>query len=290
MLGAIIGDVAGSSYEVKEINDKRKKGKTSYEDRIKIMDKNIPLFTYMSSITDDSILTIAIADALLNNEDYGEKLREYGKRELDLGTDIYGRSRFGRGFVSWILDGKFCESYGNGCAMRISAIPELLEDEEKILEETYKATIPTHNHEESLLCVKALVKTIIMAKEKRSKEEIKKEIEENYFKLDFDLENLRHNYTFTARAIDSVPQAIFAFLESNDFEDSIRKAISIGGDTDTIAAITGSISENYYGIPEEIKENVIKYIPDYMMEIVNNFYDRKKDLNVKRLSRKINRK
>lgn len=290
MLGAIIGDVAGSTYEVKEINDKKLKGKTSYQDRIKVMDKSVSLFPINSSATDDSILTTTIADALLNKEDYAKKLREYGKKELDLGLDIYGRSRFGSGFVNWVLNGDFSSSYGNGCAMRISSIAELLDDEDEMFKEVYKATIPTHNHEESLLCTYALAKTIYMAKNGSSKEEIRKEIEANYFSLDYDLKCLRHNYTFTARAIDSVPQAIFAFLESNDFEDSIRKAISIGGDADTIAAITSSISENYYGIPNDLKEEILKYILDYMMDIVNEFYNRKKDYNVKRLSRKINRK
>ncbi len=286
MLGAIIGDVAGSTYEVNEIRKKIKKSKISYEDRIKVLDENVPLFLPNSSVTDDSILTVAIADALLNNESYKDKLLEYGKKEITRGLDIYGRSRFGSGFVKWVQDQTFCESYGNGCAMRISSIPELLDDDKKVKEEVYKATIPTHNHPESLLCVNALAKTILLAKQKVSKENIKKYIENNYFPLNYDIERLRCNYTFSSRAIESVPQAIYCFLISEDFEDAIRKAISIGGDTDTIACMTGSIAENYYGVPEEVKENVMRYVPDYMLKVIDEFYYRKKEKgNVKRLSK-----
>ncbi len=286
MLGAIIGDVAGSIYEVSEIEAKIKKSKVSYEDRIKVLDRNVPLFLPNSSATDDSILTVAIADALLNNKSYKDKLLEYGKKEIEKGLDMYGRSRFGPGFIKWLQEEEFCESYGNGCAMRISSIPELLDNEEKVKEEVYKATVPTHNHPESLLCTNALTDVILLAKQKVSKENIKKHVEKNYFSLDYDLEDLRHNYTFSSRAINSVPQAIYCFLESEEFEDAIRKAISIGGDTDTIACMTGSIAENYYGVPEELKENVMKYIPDYMLKVVDEFYDRKKEKgNVKRLSK-----
>ena len=109
-----------------------------------------------------------------------------------------------------------------------------------------------------------------------SKEDLKNFLETNYFSLEFNLEDLRHNYTFTSKAIDSVPQAIFCFLESNSFEDAIRTSISIGGDSDTIATITGSLAEAYYGLPKDIIENVKPYLKEYMLPVIDKFYERGK--------------
>lgn len=273
MLGAIIGDVAGSTYEVDEVLALKNKSKVSYEDRIKILDKKIPLFKDNSSCTDDTILTSAIAETILKNGNYENYLREFGKREESLGLDIYGRSRFGSGFIDWLNNNSTGESFGNGCAMRVSPIPMYYNSLEEILNETYKSTITSHNHSDAINATKAVSIAIYMAKNNYSKEDIKVKIEhECNYDLNFNLEDLQKNYKFTSKAKDSIPQAIYCFLESNDFEDAIRKAISIGGDTDTIAAITGSIAENYYGIPKIIINEVNKYIPDYIKDIVNRFY------------------
>lgn len=291
MLGAIIGDVAGSTYEVKEVVKKKKKSKVSAFERRRILDEDVSLFPFSSSVTDDSILTIAIADAYLNEKDYGETLKEYGLREVNKGLDIYGRSRFGKGFIKWLSDPTLNNSYGNGCAMRISSLPALIDDIEELKKEVKKATTTTHNHPESFLCAEALAVAIFMAKNDNTKKDIKSYIENNYFNLDFDLNDLQENYEFTSKAIDSVPQAIYVFLESNGFEDAIRKAISIGGDSDTIASMVGAIAENYYGIPSNIKESIKEYIPNNMMVIIEQFYERKKDKDeCKRFSRKINKK
>ncbi len=273
MLGAIIGDVAGSTYEVDEVLALKNKSKVSYEDRIKILDKKIPLFKDNSSCTDDTILTSAIAETILKNGNYENYLREFGKREESLGLDIYGRSRFGSGFIDWLNNNSTGESFGNGCAMRVSPIPMYYDNLDDILSETYKSTITSHNHSDAINATKAVSIAIYMAKNNYSKEDIKVKIEhECNYDLNFNLEDLQKNYKFTSKAKDSIPQAIYCFLESNDFEDAIRKAISIGGDTDTIAAITGSIAENYYGIPDEIINEVNKYIPDYIKNIINRFY------------------
>ena len=122
MYGAIIGDVAGSIYEVMEINAKKKKTVRSKMERAIILDKKIPLFTDMSSMTDDSVLTCSIADSILNDVSYEKKLKEYGIKELELGDDLYGRNRFGSGFIKWLHDSSNGNSYGNGCAMRISPV------------------------------------------------------------------------------------------------------------------------------------------------------------------------
>lgn len=291
MLGAIIGDIAGSTYEVKEVIEKKKKSKVSVVERRRVLDSNVSLFPFLSSVTDDSVLTVAIADAYLNDKDYCDKLKEYGLRELSNGLDLYGRSRFGKGFIKWLDDPSLNNSYGNGCAMRISSLPALIDNIDELKKEVYKATIPTHNHEESLLCAEALAVAIFMAKNGSVKEEIKSYIENNYFRLDFNFEDLQKNYEFTSKAINSVPQAIYVFLESNGFEDSVRKAISIGGDSDTIACMVGAIAEQYYGIPDNIKQKAMNYIPDYMKDVIREFYERKKDKNgCKTISRKANGK
>ena len=278
MLGAIIGDVAGSYLEVLEVKDKRVKGKRDYNDRIKILDKNIPLFNGECSVTDDSILTIAIMDAIINNKSYEDKLREYGMREINLGIDKYGRSRFGSGFINWLNGNSKQNSYGNGSAMRISPVGFLYDNLKDVKYQSYLATIPTHNNKDSIKCAEAVSVSIFLLRNGISKINLRRYIEANYFKLDYNLEDLRHNYTFTSKAIDSVPQAIFCFLESNDFEDTIRNALSIGGDTDTIACIAGSVAEAYYGVDENIKDEVMKYIPNYMKDILDKFYERKKIL------------
>lgn len=268
MLGAIIGDVVGSYYEVLEVKE-IKNGHRSYEERIKILDQNTPLFTNNSSVTDDSILTFAIYKAIKENKPYEEMLKYYAKKEIDLGKDMYGRSRFGKGFVEWVNGNTQGTSYGNGASMRISPVGYLFDTLEEVKQESYKATIPSHNHEESILCAEAVSTSIFLLRNGISKEELKEYIEKNYFKLDYDLEDLRRNYKFSSKSINSVPQAIFAFLESNSFEETIRNAISIGGDTDTIACIAGSLAESYYGIPEELLEQVKPYLKDYMKELLD---------------------
>ena len=276
MLGAIIGDVAGSYLEVLEVIDKKKKGIRDYEDRIKILDNNTPLFNDECSITDDSILTISIMDAIINNKDYESCLKEYGLREINLGVDKYGRSRFGRGFVNWLNNNSKGDSYGNGCAMRISPVGYLFDSLEDVKRESKLATIPTHNNEDSIKCAEAVVTSIFFLRHGMSKVELIDYITKSYFNLDYDLEDLRHNYRFTSKAIDSVPQAIFCFLKSYSFENAIRTSLSIGGDTDTIACITGALAEAYYGIPNDIIEDVNRFIPDYMKDILSNYYKKEK--------------
>ena len=266
MLGAIIGDVVGSYYEVLETTTKR-----TYEDRIKILDNNTPLFNSESTYTDDTVLTCAIYDAIINgNCNYEEYLRMYGLKEINLGVDKYGRSRFGKGFVEWLKGNYIGTSYGNGCAMRISPIGYMFNDLNTIKEESYKATIPSHNHPESIMGAEAIATSIFFLRNGKSKEEVIKYIKENYYNIDFDLEDLQRNNKFTSKTSICVPMAIYIFYISNGFEDAIRKAISIGGDTDTIAAIVGSLAEAYYSIPEEIKEGVKEYLNEDIIKLMYN--------------------
>lgn len=272
MLGAIIGDIAGSDLEVKEIKNLKNGRLSSYEDRMKIMNSNIPLFNENCETTDDSCLTVAIADAIMNNISYGESLKNYGIREVNYGLDKYGRNRFGQGFTNWLNGDSKNNSYGNGCAMRIGPVGYLFDSIEEVKEQSKLATITSHNHPESIKCAEAVAVSIYLLRHGLSKEYVKNYVRVNYFDLDFDLEDLRHNYTFKVRAVDSVPQALFCFFESTDFEDAIRISLSIGGDTDTIACITGSLAESYYGVPENLKEQVKPYLKDYMIPVIEQFY------------------
>lgn len=274
MLGAIIGDIAGSSYEVDEMVARKSGSKRDYKERIKILDYKVPLFNDNSSYTDDSVLTCAIAESILNNNDYEYYLRKYGLRELTLGFDKYGRSRFGKGFVAWLSSTTQGESYGNGSAMRVSPIGYYYEDIGDVIEHARLASIPSHNNEDAIKGATAVATSIFMARKKYSKEQIKKYIEGEYaYDLNFNLLDLQNNYEFTSKCCDSVPQAIYCFLISDDFEDAIRKSISIGGDTDTIACIAGSISEAFYGIPRSIITDVHKFIPSYILKIMSEFCD-----------------
>ena len=220
MLGAIIGDILGSYYEVLEVEYLKKyHNSRPYDERIKIMDKNTNLFTENSSCTDDSILTCAIAEAFINNDSNYEKyLKEYGLREINLGNDKYGRSRFSKGFIEWLEGNYQGNSYGNGSAMRISAIG-YFDTLEEVKEHSYLATIPSHNHEEAVKSAQIVAISIYLLRNGITKEELKEYIKKNYYDLNYDLEDLRNNYKFSSKSINSVPQALFIFFESTSFEE-----------------------------------------------------------------------
>lgn len=270
--GAIIGDIAGSYLEVLEINAKQQKSKLSYTERCKILNPNTPLFTKDCSLTDDSVLTIAIADSIITGQSYESKLKEYGKKEINMGLDKYGRSRFGKCFCDWIYGNFKGNSYGNGCAMRISPVAYMHDSLEKTLQESERATICSHNHPESIKCSRATAGAIFLARIGTTKTQIKQFVEKELdFCLDYDLEYLRHNYVFTSKATNSVPQAIYCFLVSNSFEETLRNTLSIGGDVDTTAAISCAIASAYYDIPYEILETAKKFIPNEYDAVLQNF-------------------
>lgn len=276
MLGAIIGDIINSYREVLEIEYFKKYHQPlPYQERIKVMDSNSSLLTENVSCTDDSILTCAIADAFLHHLDYEKYLREYGLKEMNTGFDIYGRSRFGSGFVKWLGGNYQGNSYGNGGAMRVSPIG-YFDTLEEVKKNAYLATIPSHNHPEAMIGAEAVAVSIFLLRNGNTKEALKKYLQENYYSLDYDLEDLRKNYVFSSKTCESVPQALFCFLESSSFENALRIAASIGGDADTIGAIVGSLSEAYYGLDFNLLDQVKPYIKDYMWPVINEFYERKK--------------
>lgn len=254
MLGAIIGDVIGSLYEFGS-------PKT----------KDFELFTEGSQLTDDSIMTIAVGCACktsnLNDEvDFKSSLKWWMRR---IGRQ-YPKAGYGGMFYRWLISDVMpaYNSFGNGAAMRVSPVAwvaDSLEEAEKLAK--WSAEV-THNHPEGVKGAQAIAAAIFLAKERKHKKEIKKYIEQHYYKIDFTLDEIRPNYKFDVTCQGSVPQAIACFLEAENFEDAIRNAISLGGDGDTQAAMAGAIAEAYYGIPDMMKKQVF----DFFDENIKNYY------------------
>ena len=270
MIGAIIGDIVGSRFE---FNNHR--------------NKEFELFTDKCNVTDDSIMTIAVAKAIMetgknlkllsndskNNYYYYKLLKSMTIRYMQKIGRKYPHCGYGGMFGQWIFSDnpKPYYSFGNGAAMRISPVGFIAptEDEARKLSETITAV--THNHKEGIKGAEATVISIYMAKHGASKEEIRQKINEDYYNLNFTIDEIRDTYEFNETCQETVPQAIVAFLESDSFEDAIRTAISVGGDSDTLAAITGSIAEAYYGVPEDIKEKALTYLDTELRSIYDEW-------------------
>ena len=285
MLGAIIGDLAGTKYEYQEFLDSRN-GIINIERRRKILNPNTELLTEESFISDDSLLTIAIAEAIIYNRDYEEALKKYGKKygNKPLEKEGFFKNAFSPSFIKWANSetNENGTSQGNGAAMRISPIAFLFNDLKTVEEEAKKATIPSHNSSNAIKGAKCLAGVIFLARKKESKDNIRKYVTQKYrYDLNYNLEELQEYNTFNGTCEVTVPQAIFMFLQSNNFVDSIRKAISIGGDTDTIACMVGGISEAYYGIPKDLRNKALKLIPKDLRKVLIKAYERKKLVNEK---------
>ena len=266
MYGALIGDIVGSIYEFHNIKK-----------------KDFELFGDRCTFTDDSVMTIAIAKSLTQyySKDNNEILAQLAVKNMqELGREYPGRG-YGGHFAYWLwdLDPKPYNSYGNGASMRISPVAEVTLDLNKALNMAEEVTAVTHNHPEGIKGAKATVHAIFLARDKKKLEDIKKIIKDNYYpQMDesFTLDNIRKDYYFNETCQETVPQAIQAFIESTSFEDAIRNAISLGGDSDTLACITGSIAEAYYGISDELIEKAKSYLDDNLISIINNFEKLKK--------------
>lgn len=259
MIGAIIGDIVGSVYEW---------------DNIKT--KEFLLFTDKSKFTDDTVTTIAVGKALYDSGKDIDKLRELIIPTFQGIGRHYPDCGYGGLFYQWIYqtNPQPYYSYGNGAAMRVSACAITADSLEEAKELSRIVTEVTHNHPKGLIGAEATSVAIYMAKQGSSKEEIKNYIEENYYDLDFTLDGIRATYKYDVTSQGTIPQSIVAFLESTDFEDAIRNAISLGGDSDTLAAITGSIAEAYYGIPQELIDKAISYLDDRLFGLLQEFSDK----------------
>lgn len=251
MLGAIFGDICGSVYEFHPVE--------SYQ---------FPLLTDKSQFTDDTVLTLAIADALLNKKDIAKTLKAYAREHVFKG--------YGLRFNDWVWDEKSEPywSFGNGSAMRVSSVGFLYDSIEDVLENAQKSAEVTHNHTEGIKGAQATALAIFLARQHASKNEIKHEIETRFgYNLSKTLAEIEKNYRFNETCQGSVPEAIIAFLESEDYETAIRNAIWLKGDADTQACIAGGIAEAFYGeIPESFKEKVYTSLPQEMLKIIEQFY------------------
>lgn len=269
MIGAIIGDIAGSRFE---FNNHRS--------------KEFELFTGDCKVTDDSIMTFAVAKAIMETEkriklqneqvykdDYYVLLEVMTIKYMQEVGRKYPHCGFGGMFRHWIFSNnpKPYNSYGNGAAMRIGPVGFIAKSEEAAgkLSETVTAT--THNHPEGIKGAEATTVAIFMARQGATKGDIRDKINKHYYNLNFTIAEIRDTYKFNESCQETVPEAIVAFLESDSFEDAIRTAISVGGDSDTLAAITGSIAEAYYGVPEDIKERALTYLDSELRSIYDEW-------------------
>jgi ADP-ribosylglycohydrolase len=251
MLGAIAGDIIGSVYEFACFKE-----------------YDFPLFSKESFFTDDTVLTVAVADALIHNLDIAKTLKGYALKYPDRG--------YGGNFSKWMHSSSLTpyHSWGNGSAMRTSPIGFLFNNEVDVLQTAREYAEVTHNHPEGIKGAQATALAIYLARKGDTKEEIKISITRWFgYDLSRTLDDIRPEYIFDESCQGSVPPAIIAFLESENFEDAIRKAISLGGDADTLACITGSIAEAYYGqVPVEIAAETLKRLPEEFKKIIDKFY------------------
>jgi ADP-ribosylglycohydrolase len=253
MLGAIAGDIIGSPWEAA--------GEKRYD---------IPLFTKTSRFTDDTVMTVAVAHALLDHRDYAEVMRDYGHR--------YPFAGYGMHFARWLRDPEMGPygSFGNGGAMRVSAIGYAARSVEDVLQEAARSAAPTHNHPEGVKGAQATALAVFLARGGAGKEEIRREIASRFhYDLSRTVHAIRPGYRLDVSAQASVPESIISFLDADSFEAAVRNAVSLGGDTDTMACIAGAIAEAYFGrVPEPIATEVENRLPPEFLQVIERFAER----------------
>ena len=255
MLGAIAGDVLGSIHEFHPIRT-----------------KNFILLNPECIFTDDTVMTAAVADSLMNKIPYVESLQMWGRK--------YPRAGYGGWFKEWIHSDfpKPYNSFGNGSAMRCSSIGWLFDDENSVLEEAKESAEITHNHPEGVKGAQAVALGVMLGRQGSTKLEIQEKLEDLFdYDLSQTLEQVKFNYSFDVTCQGSVPQAIISFLESEDFEHAIRNAISLGGGAVTKKCIAGALAEGYYmKIPDQIKEFVLTRITPDILDVLHQLHVRTK--------------
>ncbi|MGC8603246.1 MAG: ADP-ribosylglycohydrolase family protein [Desulfomonilaceae bacterium] len=252
MIGAIAGDIIGSVYEW---------------DNIKT--KDFELFSPKCFFTDDTVLTIALADTILTGTSYVDNLKSFYRR--------YPHRGYGGSFHNWVrsLNPMPYNSWGNGAAMRIGPVGYAYNDIATVLQKAQEFTEITHNHPEGIKGAQATAVAIYLARTGKSKSEIKNFIEMNFqYDLNKHVDEIRPSYKFDVSCQGTVPQAIRAFIDSTDFEDAIRTAVSLGGDTDTVACVTGGIAQAFYGgVPEPIVNKVYEILDARLGQITRMFIE-----------------
>lgn len=250
MIGAIAGDIIGSRFEW---------------NNTKTVD--FPLFTKECRFTDDSVLTAAVADSILSGTDYAIKLKEYYRR--------FPAAGYGGSFRKWGQSEEFTpyNSWGNGSAMRVSPVGFAFDTLEEVMEQAKQSAAVTHNHPEGIKGAQTVAAAVFLARTGSAKSKIREFITQQFgYPLTESVREIRTWYTFDVSCQGSVPQAITAFLESKDYEDAVRLAISLGGDSDTIACITGGIAQAFYGnVPEIITSKAMELLDEDLRKVVTEF-------------------
>jgi ADP-ribosylglycohydrolase len=250
MLGAIAGDMIGSVYE-----------------HAPIKREDFPLWHPHARATDDSVLAVAVAEAAMGDGDYAGALRRWGLR--------YPHAGYGAGFAAWLRNPNPApyDSYGNGAAMRAPALGWLFGTEEAVLEAARASALPTHSHPEGIKGAQAVALAVFLARRGIAREDLRTRLTLSFgYRLDRRLADIRPTYGFDATCPGSVPEALIAFFDSADFEDAVRKAISLGGDADTQACIAGAVAEAYYGgVPRGITAEARARLPADMAKVLARF-------------------
>lgn len=256
MLGAIIGDIAGSRFEWNNIKTKK-----------------FDFFTRRCKFTDDSVMSLAVAKALLDCGDDYSTLGEAAIASMRNIGRLYPNCGYGGMFRQWISSNvpKPYGSYGNGAAMRVSACGFAARTIKEAIMLSRKVTEITHNHPEGIKGAEATAVCVFLARGGRNMREIRDYVNERYYPMDFTLDGIRDSYAFDVTCQGTVPQAIMAFLESFGFEDAVRNAISIGGDSDTLAAIAGGIAGACYGVPDDIHKRAVTFLDKRLLKILTDF-------------------
>jgi ADP-ribosylglycohydrolase len=253
MIGAIAGDIIGSVYEHNGIKT-----------------KEFPLFSDRSRFTDDTVLTVAVAHAIITGTPYLDSIRKLGQSYPDAG--------YGGSFIRWLFSEKATpyNSWGNGSAMRVSPVGFAFSTENEVLEQARMTAEITHNHPEGIKGARAAALAIFVARTTKDKEAVRLHIKDRFgYNLDRSVDEIRPAYSFDISCQGTVPEAIISFLDSESYEDAVRNAVSLGGDSDTLACITGGIAEAYYGeVPMEIYSKVEEILTPDLMDVAISFREK----------------
>jgi len=250
LLGAIAGDIIGSPFEAAPIKQKQ-----------------FPLFSKASRFTDDTVLTVAVADCILHKKSYVTTFHDYVIRHPDAG--------YGGTFIRWALSGDTepYNSWGNGSAMRVSPIGWAARDADEVMAEAGRSAEVTHNHPEGVKGAQATALAVFLARTGSSREDIRNAIRDRFaYDLERTVEDIRPTYGFDVSCQGSVPESLISFLDSSDYEDAVRNAVSLGGDADTMACIAGAVAEAFYRhIPPDIESAALEALTPDLADVVSLF-------------------
>lgn len=250
MLGALTGDIVGSIYEWHNLKS-----------------TEFPLFQDGCRFTDDSVLTVALAESIMSGEPYAAVMRRYYRR--------YPEAGYGKNFALWARseDGAPYQSWGNGSAMRIAPAGWAFDSLDLVLQKAAEYSLPTHGHPEGVKGAQATAAAVFLARSGAAKEEIRDFVSARFgYDLSRSCDEIRPGYRFDVSCQGTVPEAVIAFLESHDFESAIRLAVSLGGDSDTLACITGGIAQAFYGgVPAGIARQALSFLDEPLRRVVLEF-------------------